>query len=140
MAIIRVYSGNVNDLLSLRAVAEEGDANYRFVTGITNKNYLVKNLAEAGTFYYRVKALYTDGTQSPWSKSKSVTLFDNGHTYQLGDVNHDGNVTITDVTVLIDYLLGSHEGTCLICADVDLDGKVTITDVTELIDMLLGGN
>jgi hypothetical protein len=69
-----------------------------------------------------------------------VTLFDNGHTYQLGDVDHDGKVTITDVTVLIDYLLGSQEDACLICADVDLDGKVTITDVTELIDMLLGGN
>jgi high-affinity nickel permease len=54
-------------------------------------------------------------------------------------VDHDGNVTITDVTVLIDYLLGSQEGACLICADVDLDGKVTITDVTELIDMLLAG-
>ena len=47
---------------------------------------------------------------------------------------------ITDVTVLIDYLLGSQEDACLICADVDHDGDVTISDVTELIDMLLGGN
>ena len=140
MAIIRVYSGNVNDLLSLRAVAEEGDANYRFVTGITNKNYLVKNLAEAGTFYYRVKALYTDGTQSPWSKSKSVTLFDNGHTYQLGDVNHDGDVNISDVTDLIDYLLGAPVDVCDNCADVDGDGDVNIADVTDLIDMLLSRN
>ena len=80
------------------------------------------------------------GQDRDFGKAKTVTLFDNGHTYQLGDVDHDGNVTITDVTVLIDCLLGSQEGACLICADVDLDGKVTITDVTELIDMLLGGN
>ncbi len=138
MAIIRVYSGNVNDLLSLRAVAEEGDANYRFVTGITNKNYLVKNLAEAGTFYYRVKALYTDGTQSPWSKSQSVTLFENAHAFQRGDVNHDGMVSISDVTALIDSLL-SGVGGCEICGDVNADGLLNISDVTALIDSLLAG-
>ena len=139
MSMIKVYAGNVNDLNTLRAVAEEGGPDYRLVTGIADKHYLVKNLTEGGTFFYRVKAHYTDDTWSAWSKAKTVTLFDNGHTYQLGDVDHDGNVTITDVTVLIDYLLGSQEDACLICADVDLDGKVTITDVTELIDMLLAG-
>jgi len=139
MSMIKVYAGNVNDLNTLRAVAEEGGPDYRLVTGIADKHYLVKNLTEGGTFFYRVKAHYTDDTWSAWSKAKTVTLFDNGHTYQLGDVDHDGNVTITDVTVLIDCLLGSQEDACLICADVDLDGKVTITDVTELIDMLLAG-
>ncbi|MBR5673612.1 MAG: C10 family peptidase [Muribaculaceae bacterium] len=140
MAVIRVYSGDVNDLLSLRAVAEEGDANYRLVTGIADKNYLVKNLTEAGTFYYRVKALYTDGTQSAWSKSQIVTLFDNGHAYQLGDVNHDGDVNISDVTDLIDYLLGAPVDVCDNCADVETDGEINIADVTALIDMLLTRN
>lgn len=139
MAVIRVYSGNVNELNSLRA-AEEGDANYRLITEITEKNYLVKNLAEAGTFYYRVKALYTDGTQSAWSKSQIVTLFDNGHAYQLGDVNHDGSVSIGDVTEMIDFLLTGSNGICTICADVDGDGEISISDVTSLIDMLLNGN
>ena len=139
MSMIKVYVGDISELNSLRAVAEEGDANYRLVSGITDKNYLVKNLTEAGTFFYRVKALYTDGTQSAWSKSQVVTLFDNGHTYQLGDVDHDGSVTISDVTTLIDMLLGSSVG-CEICADVDADGGVTIADVTELIDFLLSGN
>jgi hypothetical protein len=55
-------------------------------------------------------------------------------------VNHDGKVTITDVTDLIDYLLNSASECCVICADVDGDGKVSITDVTELIDKLLTRN
>ena len=59
------------------------------------------------------------------------------HGYELGDVNHDGDVSIGDVTALIDYLLGSGE-VCEICADVNGDEQVSIGDVTALIDKLLG--
>ncbi|MBR4828839.1 MAG: hypothetical protein IKZ92_03465 [Muribaculaceae bacterium] len=62
------------------------------------------------------------------------------HGYDIGDVNHDGFVTIKDVTSLIDYLLGNDSGVCLICADVSGDGDVSIKDVTSLIDMLLGNS
>lgn len=55
---------------------------------------------------------------------------------QSGDVNGDGQVTIADVTALIDLLLGN--GTAPAAADVTGDGQVTIADVTALIDRLLG--
>jgi hypothetical protein len=61
------------------------------------------------------------------------------HAYELGDVNHDGSVNISDVTELIDYLLGNAD-ICIICADVDYDNQVSIGDVTALIDLLLQGN
>lgn len=56
---------------------------------------------------------------------------------QTGDVNGDGQVTIADVTALIDSLLSGVE-VPLDAADVNGDGSVTIADVTALIDMLLG--
>ena len=57
---------------------------------------------------------------------------------QRGDVNGDGNVTISDVTALIDLLLGG--GTINNpAADCNGDSNVTISDVTALIDFLLGG-
>ena len=58
---------------------------------------------------------------------------------QAGDVNGDGQVTIADVTELIDSLLSGLEVPTHV-ADVNGDGQVTIADVTELIDMLLSGN
>ncbi len=141
MTMIKVYAGDANELNSLRAVVEEGDANYRLITGITDKFYTVKDLTAAGTFYYKVKAVYTDGTLSRWSNSQKVTLFENGHTFDLGDVNHDGKVNIADVTDLIDYLLHNEKSTiCTICADVDGDGFVKIADVTVLIDLMLNSN
>ena len=61
------------------------------------------------------------------------------HNYDKGDVNHDHNVNIADVTALIDYILGT--GTvCEICADVNGDTAINIGDVTALIDVLLAGN
>ena len=60
-------------------------------------------------------------------------------TYQVGDVNHDGHVTIADVTALIDYLL-SDSSAAPAEGDVNGDSNVTIADVTALIDLLLSGN
>ena len=57
-----------------------------------------------------------------------------------GDADGDNQVTIADVTTLIDYLLsGNAEGVNLAAADCDLDGQISIADVTTLIDYLLSG-
>jgi hypothetical protein len=63
-----------------------------------------------------------------------------GHDYEVGDVNHDGDINITDVTDLIDYLLDGDVELCPVCVDVTADGVVDINDVTGLIDQLLSGN
>ena len=60
-----------------------------------------------------------------------------GHNYELGDVNHDGYISIKDVTDLIDHLLGGEEEICIVCADFNGINGVTIGDVTMLIDYLL---
>ena len=56
-----------------------------------------------------------------------------------GDVNKSGDVTIADVTALIDYLLGVVDEPDVdpVAANCNLDDKVSIADVTALIDYLL---
>ncbi len=55
-----------------------------------------------------------------------------------GDVDNDGQVTISDVTSLIDYILNGYApGADATSADVDLDGEVSIGDITVLIDYIL---
>lgn len=113
------------------------EGNSQLVTGITTKNYLLENLIAGATYSYKVKALYTDGTESQWSNTQQVTLLQ-GPAYEVGDVNLDGTINIADVTDLIDLLLTN--GTASDIADVDGDGLVGIADVTALIDRLLGGS
>ena len=134
-----IYAGDITTGAKLRA-NETGDETYRLITGITDRFYTVNNLVAEGTYIYKVKALYIDGTESEWSNIEEVTLFQNGHGFEPGDVNHDGSVSIGDVTALIDCMLGNPGDGCLICADANQDGNVSIGDVTAIIDKLLGGN
>ena len=64
-------------------------------------------------------------------------ILENYHNYEQGDVDHDGRVSISDVTTVISYLLGNADSCCPICSDVDADGRVNIADVTTLISILL---
>ena len=58
-----------------------------------------------------------------------------------GDADGDGEVSISDVSKLTDYLLtGNASGVNLAGADADQDGEVAIADVSAIIDYLLSGN
>ena len=139
IAKIEVYSGDATPATLM--ATETGDANYRLIEGITpDKYYTVKDLAEGGTFLYRVKALYIDGTVSDWSNVMEVTLHENDHPYMLGDVNHDDVVDVNDVTMIIAFILGNENGICQICADVNEDGDIDVNDVTTVISNILNGN
>ena len=55
---------------------------------------------------------------------------------EVGDLDGDGNVGITDITLLIDYILNGGDINPQ-CADVDQNGVINITDITALIDYVL---
>lgn len=75
----------------------------------------------------------TDGLAVP--DTCQVTVYT-----EVGDVNCDGYINISDVTKLIDFLLsGDPEGISTNNADTNKDGKVNISDVTKQIDFLLRG-
>ena len=125
---VNIYRGGV-----VKAVSETGDENTRVITGITDKYYVVENLTAGATYKYYVVANYTDGTNAN-SNTEQVTLLENqDHGYELGDVNHDGLINVTDVTLLINYVVNEGGDACPICADLNGDGNINVTDVTMLI-------
>ncbi len=60
-----------------------------------------------------------------------------------GDVNRDGEVTIIDLTALIDHLLGDYGENQVVLGkeafDCNQDDAISITDITAMIDYLLTG-
>lgn len=58
--------------------------------------------------------------------------------YTIGDVNEDDDVTIADVTSLVNIILGKQSDYRMEVADVNEDGDVTIADVTSLVNIILG--
>ena len=55
----------------------------------------------------------------------------------LGDVNGDGNVNISDVTLMVNYVLDNSVEIVFMNADVNGDGLYNITDVTLIVDIIL---
>ena len=138
---VDIYS-STNDAKRLLTVpVETGDSTMRTITDITNKYYTVKDLTAGGTFNYRVKAHYANGTQSEWSNLEVVTLFANTPAFDMGDVNHDTHVDIDDITALIARVLGETTGEFYEAqANVDGVGGIDIDDVTALITIVLGNH
>jgi len=118
---IKTYSGNSGALVTFDVTAEE-DFVEPVVIDLRNTLFTT----EAG-----IEIPFEDETCT-------VTL---PASFIKGDVDGDGNVNISDVTTLIDYLLsGDASGLNLAGADCDQGGSVNIADVTALIDYLLSGS
>ena len=133
-----IYSATADAVtMRLTAPVENGDSISRLITGIETTRYTVSAL-KTGTYEYKVKAVYTDGTESAWSNFMTVTLHEGGHGYTLGDVNHDGRTDVADVSLLIEYILGKSQEACTTCANVDGKGDIDVADVSALIDIILG--
>ena len=104
--------------------------------------------ASGETFYVRLASTSTVGEYEGTitATAGSVTAYADvagevtAPTVLIGDVNCDGNVNISDVTALINYLLsGDASPFDRLAADVNTDGNVNISDVTALINLLLRG-
>ena len=54
-----------------------------------------------------------------------------------GDVNGDGKINVSDVTALVNMILGTIPKNEAV-ADINGDGKVNVSDVTALVNMILG--
>ena len=137
---IKVYAGDVTEQANapLLLAIETGDATRRIITGITGKQYQVNNLTAGGTFNYKVKTVYFDGTESAWSNIEQVTLTEH---VTVGDVNCDGEVNVNDVTTLVNYILGKNPTPFdSVAADVNEDTAINVNDVTALINLILNNH
>ena len=131
-------AGTYDAIQTVRITADEGTTIlYSTDNGTTWNEYTGAIEVNEGTTTISAKAikpgLYNDSevTSATYVVEIPVTVL-------LGDVNEDGEITIKDVTDLIDYLLGDAPSPFNFTnADVSQDGDITIKDVTDLIDILL---
>lgn len=99
-----------------------------------NVNVFSNRTYNQATLYVPQSVMDAYGTADYWSRFAHIQSI-----AQPGDVDGDGEISIKDVSGLIDMLLNGDE-TIVAGADVDGDGVVSIKDVSALIDILLNGN
>ena len=64
--------------------------------------------------------------------------FASSATAGVGDVNADGSVNVSDVTALVNQIIGSGSYSAQAC-DVNGDGEVNVSDVTALVNLIING-
>ena len=83
--------------------------------------------AEAGSAFLRLTSTQAGNTTKVyidrWYKAS-------------GDINGDGEINVSDVTALINKILGSSTYTDAVC-DINGDGEINVSDVTALINLIL---
>ena len=67
-----------------------------------------------------------------------VGAFASSATAGVGDVNADGSVNVSDVTALVNQIIGSGSYSAQAC-DVNADGEVNVSDVTALVNLIING-
>ena len=85
-----------------------------------------------------IYSIPTDDNQSTTPARASLTVVKEP-SFLPGDVNCNGSREITDITALIDYVLGNtvQQPFSLQAADVNRDGIINVVDITTLIDLVL---
>ena len=139
---VRMTVGATQQLRTIILPADATNKKVRWTSGNSSvvtvtSDGLIKAL-NTGTA--NVIARTTDGTNLSATCAVTVVAGGGGDEVLPGDVNGDGEINITDVTMLIFALLNDDFSDIdMENADVNGDGMVNITDVVTLIYNLLNG-
>ena len=82
--------------------------------------------------------VYSDNREGWWCATDFRLFRYQLPDWQLGDVNRDGQLSIADVTALVNHLRGVAGDYNLLAADVSQDGEIALADVGALVLLLLG--
>lgn len=98
--------------------------------------FFVNNMLEDGE---HTIGLYVESANTNWVATDNFVLRYYGPYAPLqGDNNHDGQITITDVTLLVNCILNFDSDEIDLCiADMNGDGEINVTDVTLLVNRIL---
>ena len=98
-----------------------------------NESFKIKSLS--GPAYYRVYQVGGSTTAKVYVDNIVFTYYKEEGGVE-GDINGDGTVDVSDVTALINKILGTSDYTDEVC-DINGDGVINVSDVTQLINQIL---
>ena len=91
-----------------------------------------------GSYEGAIRGIKFSTTEDADALLPDATFKVNVSKYELGDVNNDGSVSISDITLAVNYILGkasdkfhaSH-------GDMNHDGEINISDLSEMVEIIL---
>ena len=95
------------------------------------------NISRRDAVMYRIAMVSGSKTVASFVDNVSTYYTEKGQQTSLpGDINSDGEVNVSDVTALINKILGTSDYSDAVC-DINGDGEINVSDVTALINQIL---
>lgn len=104
-----------------------------------NRSFTIPSNIPTGKYRIILKAQQTGSSVEKEVIAADIPEVQINGTYLLGDVDKSGNVDISDVVMMVNYILGSESSAnVLLYGDMDSSGNVDISDVVALVNLILG--
>ncbi len=119
-----------------KAISSNGAVTFKgclspLTLGANNRTKLY--LGENNTLYYPCADVTINACRAWFQLASPIT--------SIGDMNGDRGINVTDVTSLVNHILGTASSNFIIDnADVNNDGGINVTDVTSLVNIILNNN
>ncbi|MBS7348040.1 MAG: leucine-rich repeat protein [Muribaculaceae bacterium] len=138
------YCSGLTSVTIPNSVTSIGDGAFEHCTGLTRIDAypnpekvsigvsVFLNVPKDGTLHVLPKYLSAYQTAYQWCEFTNIK----GDLTEIGDINLDGNMDVTDVTTLMNMILNG-ETANLELVDINADGKVNVSDVTALVKIIL---
>lgn len=133
---------NTEITLSAEDYNSKGNVSYEFFVNdkkITSSGSSAKwTPTSAGS--YELKVVATDGSGATCTETREYSIKDTSAELKVGDVDGDGDVSVSDATLIQKYIchVVALDDDALICADMNKDGMINIKDATAIQKFILG--
>lgn len=99
--------------------------------------FTIPSTVPTGSYRIILKAQQTGSSVEKEVYAPDIPVVQIIGNYILGDVDRSGNVDISDVVMMVNYILSNDSSSALSTGDMDGNGTIDITDVVALVNLIL---
>ena len=136
---VKAYACSGNRCYELGSIISPQELGPGYVYSNMTRSYTLPSTIPTGTYRIILKAQQTGSSMEKEVYATDIPVVQINGNYILGDVDRSGNVDISDVVMMVNYILGSDKSSSVLnYGDMDGSGNIDISDVVALVNLILG--
>lgn len=134
---VKAYACSGNRCYELGSIISPQELGPGYVYSNMTRSYTLPSTIQTGTYRIVMKAQQTGSSVEKEVYAPEVPEVQINGSFLPGDVDMSGEVNITDVVALVNYILSNDSSSVLSTGDMDGNGSIDITDVVALVNLIL---
>ena len=134
---VKAYACSGNRCYELGSIISPQELGPGYVYSNMTRNFTIPSTIPTGTYRIIMKAQQTGSSVEKEVYTTEAPEVQINGSFLPGDVDMSGEVNITDVVALVNYILSNDSSSVLSNGDMDGNGSIDITDVVALVNLIL---